>query len=125
MIHDDLKQYPKAIYIHLYKDHMSLIAKDGSIEVTEFPQVPYHHPRMIIGDFESADLTLKALLKHHSNPFSFLKLRRSIAIVQIMEPIEGNLAKVEKRVLRELFFNHGVEQLILYDFAGNLISNEQ
>ena len=39
---------------------MNLMLEDGVVKATEIPQIPYHHPRMILADFESATTTLKA-----------------------------------------------------------------
>ena len=81
----------------------------------------YDHPRMILADFESATTTLKALMRHHSNGLSFFKFTAPITIVQIMEPIQGSLTKIEIRAFKELFFNAGAREVKLYDLDGNSI----
>lgn len=119
MIQDDLKTRPQAIWVHFYKNRMELMAIDGTVKAIEIPKIPYHHPRMILADFDSATTTLKVLMKHHSKGFFFFKYAAPIAFVQIMEPIEGHLAKIEIRCFKELFFNAGARQVKLYDLAGN------
>ena len=73
MIKDDLNKFPKAMWIHFYKDCMKLMEKDDTVKAIETPQMPYHYPRMVLADFERASSTLKALMKHHSQGFSFFK----------------------------------------------------
>lgn len=124
MIKDDLNKYPKAIWIHFYKDCMKLMEKDDTVKAIEIPHMPYHHPRMILADFERASATLKALMKHHSQGFSFLKITPPIAIVQIMEPIPHGLASIEIRAFTELFLGAGVREVKLYDQQGNEIEME-
>lgn len=119
MIQDDLKKHPQAIWVHFYKNRMELMAIDGTVKAIEIPKTPYHHPRMILADFESATTTLKGLMKHHSKGFFFFKYTAPITFVQIMEPIEDYLAKIEIRCFKELFFNAGARQVKLYDFVGN------
>lgn len=123
MISDDLKKHPKAMWVHFYKNRMDLMSGDGTVKATEVPQIPYDHPRMILADFESATTTLKALIKHHSNSLSFFKFTAPIAIVQIMEPIQANLAKIEIRAFKELFLDTGARAVNLYDLDGNSIEN--
>ena len=113
MIRDDLKKYPKAIWVHFYKNRISLMAENGIAKATEIPKSPYDHPRMILADFESATTTLKALMRHHSNGLSFFKFTAPITIVQIMEPIQGSLTKIEIRAFKELFFNAGAREVKL------------
>ena len=57
MIRDDLKKYPKAIWVNFYKNRISLMAENGIAKATEIPKSPYDHPRMILADFESATTT--------------------------------------------------------------------
>lgn len=76
---------------------------------------------MVLADFERALATLKALMKHHSQGFSFLKITIAIAIVQIMEPIPHGLEKIEIRAFTELFLDAGVREVKLYDQHGNEI----
>ena len=121
MIRDDLKKYPKAIWVHFYKNRISLMAENGIAKATEIPKSPYDHQRMILADFESATTTLKALMRHHSNGLSFFKFTAPITIVQIMEPIQGSLTKIEIRAFKELFFNAGAREVKLYDLDGNSI----
>lgn len=121
MIKDDLNKHPKAIWIHFYKDCMKLMEMDDTVKAIEIPKMPYHHPRMILADFESASITLKALMKHHSKGFSFLRITVPIALIQIMEPIPHGLAKIEIRAFTELFLGTGVREVKLYDQHGNLI----
>lgn len=37
MIRDDLKKYPKAIWVHFYKNRISLMAENGIAKATEIP----------------------------------------------------------------------------------------
>lgn len=124
MIKDHLTKHPKAIWIHFYKDRMCLMQNDGTVKSIEIPQIPYNHPRMILADFESATTTLKALMKHHSKGLSFFKPTAPIAIVQIMEPIQGGLAKIEIRAFKDLFFDTGAREVKLYELDGNPIESE-
>lgn len=93
--------------------------RDDTVKAIETPQMPYYHPRMILADFERASATLKALMKHHSQGFSFLKITTPITIVQIMEPIPHGLASIEIRAFTELFLDAGVREVKLYDQHGN------
>jgi hypothetical protein len=53
-------KYPKAIWIHFYKNCMNFMDMDNTVKAIETPKMPYHHPRMVLADFESATTTLKA-----------------------------------------------------------------
>ncbi|WP_227554707.1 rod shape-determining protein [Acinetobacter baumannii] len=124
MIREDLKQNPKAIWVHFYKNRMDLMSEDGTVKATEIPQIPYDHPRMILADFESATTTLKALMRHYSNGLSFLRFTAPTAIVQIMEPIQSGLTQLEIRAFKELFFDAGAREVRLYDLDGNSVGNK-
>jgi hypothetical protein len=124
MIKDDLNNHPKAIWIHFYKDCMKLMDMDNTVKAIETPKMPYHHPRMVLADFEQASATLKALMKHHSQGFSFFKITPPIVIVQIMEPIPHGLASIEIRAFKELFWGAGAREIKLYDIDGKSIESE-
>ena len=118
MLQDQLVNFPDAVWVQIYKDKMQLMNIDGTITHTLLPDVPYAHPRSIIADFDAATVTLKQLL-----PSSMMKkLFSSIALLQIMDLPEDGLTEVEKRALLELGYESSVQNVILFDHAGNALT---
>lgn len=118
MLQDQLVKFPDAVWVQIYKDKMQLMNIDGTITHTLLPDVPYAHPRSIIADFDAAAVTLKRLL-----PSSMMKkLFSSIALLQIMDLPEDGLTEVEKRALLELGYESSVQNVILFDHAGNALT---
>lgn len=118
MLQDQLVKFPDALWVQIYKDKMQLMNVDGTITHTLLPEVPYAHPRSIIADFDAAAVTLKQLL-----PTSMMqKLFSSIALLQIMDLPEDGLTELEKLALLELGYESSVQNVILFDHAGNALT---
>ena len=118
MLQQQLVKFPDAVWVQIYKDKMQLMDIDGTITHTRLPDVPYDHPRSIIADFDAAAVTLKQLL-----PSPVMKrLFSPIALLQIMDLPEDGLTEVEKRALLELGYESKVQNVILFDHAGNALT---
>lgn len=101
MLNDHLKQYPQGLWIQVYGQHMQALQADGTVIATAHAQVPYDHPRSIIGHFESASLTLRELIK---NSNLSVVAQNPLCLIQVMERDEHGLSQVELRVLQELTY---------------------
>jgi rod shape-determining protein MreB len=73
---------------------------------------PFSHPRVIIDDFEMAEIVLRhAFEKVTQNKIIF----SPIAIIQIMKEFDTPLTVIEKMAICELSTNAGARETIIYD----------
>ncbi|MDQ4120627.1 MAG: rod shape-determining protein [Acidobacteriota bacterium] len=72
----------------------------------------FKHPRVIIDDFEAAELVFKHFLKK-ANLTAGLFTGAPILIFHYIEPVAGGLSKIETRALTDLGFRLGAKNIYL------------
>lgn len=74
---------------------------------------PFDHPRLLVHDFQVTE----KLFQH-----AFLKVAKHryfspspIAVLHVIEPLEGGLTTIEMRVLREAAYSAGAREVYIWD----------
>ena len=121
MIEEILEQHPKCLWIRIDQDQLQWMNHDGSIRKTQLPKQPYHHPRTFFADYPPALEALNELLKDLSN---WQKSWVPVLALQVMEAPAGGLTAIELRALRELAYEAGIPNIIIYDRDGQPLTEE-
>ena len=82
---------------------------------------PFSHPRMLIGNFISAEAALKKVVRQVSSG-SFLMPSPTV-LMHPMEKLEGGLSQIEERVLREKALGAGARKAVLW--TGHVLSDTE
>lgn len=72
----------------------------------------FKHPRVIIDDFDAAELVFKHFLKK-ANLMGGLFVGAPVLIIHYIEPVAGGLSKIEVRALTDLGFRMGAKNIYL------------
>lgn len=73
---------------------------------------PFKHPRVIIDDFDAAELVLKHFLKK-AGLTGGLFSGAPVLVIHYIEPVEGGLSRIEARALIDLGFGLGAKNIYL------------
>ena len=105
--------FASAVYVKIYKDRFWArhIQSGTTSEVRPARQVSTS--RMLIGDFTTADKTLKELVSKVAKRGLFSVSPE--VLIQPMEMNEGGLSQVEERLLPELAYGSGARKAKVYD----------
>ncbi|WP_347453051.1 hypothetical protein [Acinetobacter thermotolerans] len=122
MLQQKLQEFPKAVWVQMYRDRMQIINHQGQVEHTILPIQKYDHPRTILANFEAAEMTLKQLIKMKKLPWYD---PAPILFLQIKEELEGGITFVENRALRELGYNAGSRNVLIFDHQGQCLNTEE
>ncbi|WP_347460918.1 hypothetical protein ABEF79_03395 [Acinetobacter sp. ANC 7454] len=117
-----LQEFPKAVWVQMYRDRIQLLNHQGQVEHTILPIQRYDHPRTIIANFEAAEMTLKQLIKMKKLPWYD---RTPILLLQVKENLEEGITFVENRALRELGYNAGGREVLIFDHQGQWLNTEK
>ena len=116
------QEFPKAIWVQMYRDRMQILNHQADIEHTTLSLQKYDHPRSIIANFEAAESTLTQLIKMKKLPWYDPSY---ILFLQIKEELEDGITFVENRALRELGYNAGARNVLIFDHQGNWLNSEE
>ena len=122
LLQQKLNEFPKAIWVQMCRDRMQILNHQGQIEHTTLPTQKYDHPRSIIANFEAAESTLTQLIKMKKLPWYDPS---PILLLQVKEEFEGGITFVENRALRELGYNAGARNVLIFDHQGNWLNSEE
>ncbi|WP_374668411.1 hypothetical protein [Acinetobacter sp.] len=117
-----LNDIPKALWVQMYRDRMQMLDHQGHVLHHIYPAEKYDHPRSILDQFHAAESTLGSLLKMQKQPWYD---PAPILFLQINESWEGGLTFIERRALKEMSYNAGARQALLFDQHGDLILEER
>ena len=117
-----LEEFPKAVWVQMNRDHMQILNHQGQVEHTVLPIQKYDHPRSIIANFEAAESTLKQLIKMQKLPWYDPS---PILLLQVKETVEGGITFVENRALRELGYNAGARNVLIFDEQGQWLNADE
>ncbi|ANF82374.1 hypothetical protein A3K93_09330 [Acinetobacter sp. NCu2D-2] len=117
-----LQEFPKAVWVQMYRDRIQLLNHQGQVEHTILPIQKYDHPRTIIANFEAAEMTLKQLIKMKKLPWYDPSY---ILFLQVKEEFEDGITFVENRALRELGYNAGARNVLIFDHQGQWLNTEK
>ena len=117
-----LEEFPKAVWVQMNRDHMQILNHQGQVEHTVLPVQKYDHPRSMIANFEAAESTLKQLIKMQKLPWYDPS---PILLLQVKETFEGGITFVENRALRELGYNAGAKNVLIFDAQGQWLNTDE
>ena len=104
------KTYDDVPLVAIDGEKITAIGKKASIYTNAIN--PFSHPRIIVDDFEVAEI----LLRHAFEVVSERKLFFSpLGIIQVMEDMGTELTKLEKKALSEIAMNAGCRENIIYE----------
>jgi hypothetical protein len=94
--------FPRA-YVQVLRDKMVINIPSRGVSLVK--EAKFSHPRMLVGEFEIAEILLKEGIKEAYS--SRLLPPRPQIIMHPKEVLEGGLTLIEQRVLRELALGAG------------------
>jgi len=111
--------FATVLYVQVRIDRFVVknISKGTSVDGSAQP--PFSHPRMLVGDFTTAQALLKRLVTDVRQGFSL----KTEMLIHPMERIEGGLTEIEDRALRELCIGAGASRVAVW--VGSALSDEQ
>lgn len=88
------------VYIKLRRDVVEITNLETGRTVSHRAAIPFSTTRNLVGDFNSADLTIREALRELGVKLRFwIRLK---VLIQQLEGAEGGLSEIEKRALRDL-----------------------
>ncbi|HCU53879.1 MAG TPA: 1-pyrroline-5-carboxylate dehydrogenase [Gammaproteobacteria bacterium] len=112
----------KTVYIKVYENRFVLkLLEEGNKPITIVPSSPFSTARLLVGQFSAAEQALKKGFKDMLAGRWFMP--SPVVVIQPMEKIEGGLAEVEERALRELALAAGARQAIVW--VGHELSDTE
>jgi len=109
------------VYVKVYKNKFTVknVAKNNEVVLSAVK--PFTTTRLLVGEFNNAEVLLKEALK---KLYTDNWLAPSpIVVIQPMDMIEGGLSPVEDRILRELAIGAGGRKVIVW--VGKELTNEE
>ena len=104
------------IYVRVSKNQFQLRQIDSKFELVVTPKHPFTTERLLVGDFQSAQQTLKNAVKQltrDSGRNRFLSPSPKM-VVHPIEMTEGGLSSIEERVFLELAHGAGAYKAKLW-----------
>ena len=108
------------LYLGLSVNRVLLRNVDTGRSVERVPDSPFSHPRMLVGDFTSAQAVVKAAVTDVRGA-GFARWIR--LLIHPTQCIDGGLSQVEDRVLRELAGGAGAGKVVVW-LGGDLSDDE-
>ena len=108
------------LYLRLSVNRVLLRNVDTGRSVERVPDGPFSHPRMLVGDFTSAQAVVKAAVTDVRGA-GFARWIR--LLIHPTHCIDGGLSQVEDRVLRELAGGAGAGKVVVW-LGGDLSDDE-
>lgn len=109
------------IFIQISRNKITVVNLETGNEVTLMAVEPFSTVRSVLSSFHPATETLLAAKKELGLKRSFFALK---AVIQQTEDTNGGLTDIEKRALRDLAENAGVNKVYIADAEWPL-SNEE
>jgi rod shape-determining protein MreB and related proteins len=100
------------VYIRVKRNQFRVRYLESGIETIIEAQKPFTTARLLIGQFVSAQATLKDGLKNLTKGRFFPVVPR--LVIHPMEMVEGGLSEVEERILREVAISAGASKVIVW-----------
>ena len=101
---------PKTAYVQVFKDRFRIYCDEN--QALFMVDGDFSHPRMLLGDFEVAEQTLKQQIKQQ-HIFSSIGSYR--VIVHPKEMLDGGLSAIERRAFKELFLSLGFRDAVIWE----------
>ena len=113
--------FKSSVYVKVYKNKFTVKNVASNNEVVLSAVYPFTTTRLLVGEFNNAEVLLKEALKklYADNWLS----PSPIVVIQPMDMIEDGLSPVEDRILRELAIGAGARKVIVW--VGKELTNEE
>jgi hypothetical protein len=112
----------KTVYLKVYENRFVLkLLEEDSKPITIAPSAPFSTARLLVGQFNAAEQALKLAFKAMFAGRWFAP--SPVVVIQPMEKIDGGLAEVEERALRELALAAGARRAIVW--VGHELSDTE
>ena len=99
------------LYVRITRNLLRVKNLKSGQEIQLAPEHPFTTTRMLVGDFTSADHTMKkALAQVGANSF----LASTRVLMHPMELVEGGLSEIESRILQELAVGAGAKKTVVH-----------
>jgi len=109
------------IYVKVYSDSIWCRNIKDDKEVSVSASKPFTTDRLLIGNFDSAEKTLKSGIKKVYKR-SFL-LVSPFVVIQPLDKIDGGLSQVEERLLTELSMAAGAQNVVVW--VGSELTDQE
>jgi rod shape-determining protein MreB and related proteins len=99
------------IYVRVTRNLFRVKNLKSGQEAQGVPEAPFSTTRLLVGNFESAQSTLKAALAQVGSG-SFLVSPN--VLMHPLEMVEGGLSQIEERIFQELAVGAGAKKVIVF-----------
>lgn len=99
------------IYVQIGIDRIRVKNVISGQTIERIPEIPFSHPRMLIGNFTQADVLVRAAVSEVKG-FGFLKSLR--IVIHPTELVSGGLSQVEERAIHELAVGTGAKKVVVW-----------
>jgi len=100
------------VYVKVRRNQFHVRSLKSGLDVTVVAQAPFTSTRLLIGQFVTAQNTLKDALKHVSKE-RFLAVSPYI-VIHPLEMAEGGLSEIEERIFREVAIGAGASKVVVW-----------
>jgi actin-like ATPase involved in cell morphogenesis len=111
------------VYIKISTNQIEVTNLDSGKTLVERAAEPFSSQRMVLAKFNEAELLVRKLVKELISNRSWFPPQLKV-IVQQMEKLEGGLAEIEKRAMRDLAEQAGASIVIIVDHDRKLSDQE-
>ena len=111
------------VYIKLSKNRIEIVNLETGETISRESSEPFSTNRFIIADFNTADALIRNIM-NELLPRKGILPRQTKILIQQVESVEGGLAEIEKRALRDLGEMAGGTTVILLEHFRPLSNAE-
>lgn len=116
-----LSLFSELIYIKIKENRFIIKHIESNKEITLVAIEQFSTQRLLVGNFTNAEKLLKEGIRNLYKSKWFTP--SPVAIIHPIEKIEGGLAEIEERAIRELAVSAGAAKVILW--VGKELTNEE
>jgi rod shape-determining protein MreB and related proteins len=99
------------IYVRITRNLFRVKNLRSGQEAQGVPEAPFSTTRLLVGQFESAQRTLKSTLAQVGSGWFLVSPN---VLMHPLEMVEGGLSQIEERILQELAVGAGAKKVIIF-----------
>jgi hypothetical protein len=104
--------FSSTVYVRVTRNQFHVRNLEQMTDATVAAQVPFTTARLLIGQFLSAQQTLKRALNQVAK--NGLLARSPSVLIHPLEMVDGGLSKVEERIFREVAIGAGASAVVVW-----------
>lgn len=104
--------FSSIVYVRVKRNQFRVRHLESGIDATIEAQTPFTTARLLIGQFVSAEATLKDVLKQFTKGRLLPVVPR--VVIHPMEMVEGGLSEIEERIFREVAIGAGASKVVVW-----------